>query len=367
VQAVISTEAPLPPATEVRFVTALMLGEIGDLVVTTPTLAALRKAYPAARMQVVIRRQLARLLAADPMIDELLLYDASSRWTQLRFLADLALRRHDLWVDLHTPTFNTVCGNDQVFRRNRVFMLASHPRFQRAFSMPAYRGRLSHPVAVPAESVLRTENIVDLTLRLAGRGIHDRSKRLEISAVDAEWAGAEIERQGLAEQRCVGLFFGANQPAKVWPAPRTLEFCRALPARFPGVMFLLLVGPQEREAIAQLVGQLDASTAARFRVFTAGGLGGQAALMRHCEAMVSTDSGPMHMADALGVPIVALFSAFNHLPIWRPLHAVAVLHTAGLPCSPCLSSDCHNGQACMLGIAPTHVLDSLEQALAAAA
>jgi ADP-heptose:LPS heptosyltransferase len=71
----------------------------------------------------------------------------------------------------------------------------------------------------------------------------------------------------------------------------------------------------------------------------------------------------MHMADALGVPIVALFSAFNHLPIWLPLNAVAVLHTAGLPCSPCLSSECHNGQACMLGITPDQVLDRLVQSL----
>jgi heptosyltransferase-2 len=354
----------LPPPTEVSYLTALMLGEIGDLVVTTPTIAALRRAYPQAKLRLIIRKPMARLVAADPAIDELLLLDPSSRWTKLRLLAGLARRRHDLWVDLHTPTFNTVCGNDQVFRRNRVLMRAARPRFQRAFETPEYRGRLSHPLAVPDEAMLQTENIVDLTLRLAGDGPHDRAKRLVIAAADTAWAQAEIERLGLVSQRCVGLFFGAKQSAKVWPASHTLAFCRDLPARFPDWRFLLLVGPQEREAVAGLMAQLEPAQAGRFNVFTTGGLGGHAALMRHCRAMVSTDSGPMHMADAQGIPIVALFSAFNHLPIWLPLNAVEVLHTAGLPCSPCLSSECHNGQACMLGITPEQVLDRLDAALA---
>ena len=356
---------PLPSPHEVGSITALMLGEIGDLVVTTPTLAALRRRYPQARLRVVIRQAMAQLLRANDDVDELLLYDSRSRFTKAAFLAKLALRRTDLWVDLHTPTFNTWNTNDEVFRRNRLFMRAAHPRFQLAFEMAPLRGRLSHPVAVPDEATLKAENIVDTTLRLVAptdAGPGGRAKRLGISEADRAWAREALHAAGLEGRRCIGLFFGAKQSAKVWPLAQVQSLCRALPDRFADADFLLIGGPHEAEAVRALVASLAPAIRPRFHDLTAtGGLGRSAALIERCAAMVATDSGPMHMADALGVPLVALMSAHNHAGVWHPLRAVQVLRK-DVPCSPCLSADCRQGQACMSAIEPAEVLAALEQA-----
>jgi heptosyltransferase-2 len=358
-------EQPLPAATEVRTITALMLGEIGDLIVTTPTLAALRERYPQARLRVIVRRAMAELLASNPAVDELLLYDSRSRWTKIAFLGRLALMGHDLWVDLHTPTFNTWNTNDEVFRRNRLFMRAARPRFQLAFEMAPLRGRITHPVAVPEPATLRDENIVDTTLRLVG-GSADRRKRLVVAAADSAWAQAELARRRIDQAPCIGLFFGAKQSAKVWPLQRTAALCAGLPQRFPQATFLILGGPHEVDAARELLAGLPAESRPRFHDLTAtGGLGRSAALIARCAALVATDSGPMHMADALGVELVALMSAHNHAAVWRPLRAAAVLRTE-VACSPCFSADCVQGQACMLGIEAEPVMAALAQALSRA-
>lgn len=355
---------PLPGQHEVGSITALMLGEIGDLIVTTPTLTQLRRLYPQARLRVIVRQAMAQLLSANPDVDELLLYDSRSKLTKAAFLAKLALRRTDLWVDLHTPTFNTWNTNDEVFRRNRLFMRAAHPRFQLAFEMAPLRGRLSHPVPVPGEATLKAENIVDTTLRLvAASGLKPgRAKRLDVTEADRAWARQTLQAAGLDGQRCIGLFFGAKQSAKVWPLAHVQALCRTLPHRFGDAHFLLLGGPHEAEAMRMLTASLEPALRARFHDLTAtGGLGRSAALIERCAAMVATDSGPMHMADALGVPLVALMSAHNHAGVWHPLRAVEVLRK-DVPCSPCLSADCRQGQACMSAIEPAEVLAALEQA-----
>jgi heptosyltransferase-2 len=244
-------------------------------------------------------------------------------------------------------------------------MRAARPRFQLAFEMAPLRGRITHPVAVPDPATLRDENIVDTTLRLVG-GSADRRKRLDVAPADSAWAQAELSRRGLAEARCIGLFFGAKQSAKVWPLARTAAFCARLPQRFPQTTFLILGGPHEVDAARELLAGLPAESRPHFHDLTAtGGLGRSAALIARCVALVATDSGPMHMADALGVELVALMSAHNHAAVWRPLQAAAVLRTQ-VPCSPCFSADCAQGQACMLGIEAEPVLAALAQALSRA-
>lgn len=354
----------LPPAGEVKTIVAFMLGEIGDLLVTTPTLRALKQHYPGARLSLIIRRQLADLVSANPDVDELVLYDGRSRLSKMRFLLSLRLRSWDMWVDLHTPTFNTWNTNDEVFRRNRWFMRSARTRYQRAFDMAPVLADLSHPEAVPDEATLRNENIVATTLRLAALPDASHDKALHIPPPAAVWAADFRRRHGLDAAPVLGLFFGAKQSAKVWPLDHAVAFVDALGARYPQHKLLLLGGPHEAVYARDLAARISPAVAARL-VDTSNQLtlAQTAALLAHCQAVVATDSGPMHMAEALGRPLVALMSAHNYDPVWRPIRALAVLR-ADVPCSPCLKADCDQGQACMRALSPEAALAAVDSAIA---
>ena len=91
--------------------------------------------------------------------------------------------------------------------------------------------------------------------------------------------------------------------------------------------------------------------------------GQTAALMQRCAALVCTDSGPMHLGDALDVPMVAIFSSHNHPAVWRPVngHAVTIYHE--IECGPCFRSVCPIGNRCMANITPGEVYAALSERL----
>jgi heptosyltransferase-2 len=142
-------------------------------------------------------------------------------------------------------------------------------------------------------------------------------------------------RSRLGEGRpVVGFFPGSNAPARRWAPGRFAEVARALAGR--DVRTVVMGGEGEREITAQVVsgapGALDAGGAT--------GLPGLAALLSVCDLVVTNDTGPMHLAGAVGTPTVTL---------WGPsdpgeVHPVGAddQRVAGpaLPCRPCFKNQC---------------------------
>lgn len=352
--------AALPPAAEVGSIACLMLGAIGDLLVTTPTIRALRAAYPAARLTVILRHELAPLAQGNPCVDEVLAFRSGGAWRKAAFLATLARRRFDLWVDLHVPTFNTFGSNDAVFRRNALMMRVARSRYRLGYAAPALAPHLTHAVPVPDDAVFAAENIVASTLRIVDGD--PGGARKELPPADATTRAAASALLGADAGPVVGLFFGSNQPAGVWPRARVAELCRALPAALPGHRFALLGGPAERTTAAAV---MEEHGIGRFLDLVARcALPVTAEVMRRCAAVVATDSGPMHMADALGVPLVALFAAKNPLPLWLPLSPAARVLHHDVDCRRCLLSVCPRGNLCLDLISPADVIDALRDRLA---
>ena len=349
----------MPPANQVRSIACLMLGAIGDFVVTTPAIRALRDAYPGARLTVILRRELVPLAEGNPCIDEVLAFRSGGVWRKAAFLATLLRRRWDLWVDLHVPTFNTFGSNDAVFRRNALMLRAARARFRLGYAAPALAPHLTHPVAVPGDEVFAAENIVASTLRIVGASPDGARKELPPATGAARAAASAL--LGADARPLVGLFFGSNQPAGVWPRARVAALCAALPAALPGHRFALLGGPGERADIDAACAGLDGPF---LDLVGRCGLATTAEVMRRCAAVVATDSGPMHMADALGVPLVALFGAKNPLPLWLPLSPAAVVLHRDVDCRRCLLSVCPRGNLCMELIPPADVIDALRERLA---
>lgn len=359
----------LPEAGAVRTLACLMLGAIGDILVTTPAIRGLRRRYPHARLTVIVREEFAELMSSNPDVDEVFCYRGGGALRKVGFLARLRLRHWDLWVDLHVPTYNTCASNSEVFKRNGLMMRAARTRFRVGFAAPELVEDLTHAVPVPGTSVLQTENIAVTTARLAGEtGVGVGWKSLTVPESSRRWASEFLRDAGALKAPLIGLFFWGKQPADFWPEEQVEAFLRMLCDTYAGHRFLLLGGGREREAVERLrAGSVGALFPPIIDCAGKCGLLGTAALIERCRTVVSTDSGPMHMADALGVPVVALFSSKNYLPIWEPLVRPLEVLNVAVPCGPCLSDTCRNHALCMRSITPGDVLASLGRVLAASA
>jgi len=358
----------LPGRGPVRTLACLMLGAIGDILVTTPGIRALRRRYPDAWLTVIVREEFAELVASNPDVDDVFRYRSGGIWRKVAFLAQLRLRHWDLWVDLHVPTYNTCASNSAVFKRNALMMRAARTRFRVGYAAPELAPELTHAVPVPGPEVLQTENIAVTTARLAGEpAVASAWKSLTVTEQARRWASEFLRDAGALKAPLIGLFFWGKQPADFWPEEQVEAFLRLLCDACQGHRFLLLGGTREREAVDRLrAGALGSLFPPIIDCAGKCGLAGTAALIERCRAVVSTDSGPMHMADALGIPIVALFSSKNYLPIWEPLVRPLEVLNVPVPCGPCLSETCRNHALCMRSIAAPDVLAALGRVLAAA-
>jgi len=359
-----SSHPGFPAASSVGRIVALMIGEIGDLIVTFPTLEALKARFPDAHLTLIARPAVRDLVAAQPAVDEFMPFSASGLPSKLGFMAHLALKRWDLWVDLHTPTYNTCCSNEHVFRRNALLMRAAGCRYRLGFGVAPMTPKLTHVVPAPDENTLQTENIADTTLRLAD-GAGDPRWRKAIS-ISPALRDAMAERLGTddADIPFIGLFFGGKQSANVWPETHIARFLPMALERLPGYRFVLFGGAHEAAFVARVLATLKPDHASRIMNLTHRlSLIETAAAMSLCRLVVSTDSGPMHIADAAGAPLVTLFGSHSYLPIWLPRTPRKRVINHRPPCSLCFASECPENRECMSAISPEEVMTEVQSLL----
>jgi ADP-heptose:LPS heptosyltransferase len=359
----VSAAAP-PPAGDVRTIGGLMLNGVGDIVCVTPALEALKARYPGARITMMVRPHLRELVDGLPTVHDVIPFGNRGLGDRIAFLREIRRRRFDLWVDFHTPTFNTVHSNTRHFLRNAFLMRWAAPRYRRAYASKPLAHHLTHPLAVPSDDALKGLNVARLSLDLAwpepGAPL---TKRFPLTEADRTWA-----REALAPFPAprVGLYFGTRQPAKSWPEAASDELVRRLLARVPAVSLVVVGDASDAERAARLVAALPAPDRARVADLTGRtGFARTAALLAAVDVVVSSDSGPMHIADAVGVPMVAIFSTHNHPGVWSPVNPRSIMIYHEIECGPCFLPVCPVGNRCMKNITPDEVYDALERKLAA--
>jgi ADP-heptose:LPS heptosyltransferase len=281
-------------------------GALGDIVLAFPAFAAIRSAWPAAKISLLTTAPFAGFMELSPWFD-MMDVDARPEWWQLSGLLKLRrqLRRFDLVYDLQTSG-----------RSSRYFGLAGRPEW----SGIAKGCRLPH--ANPKRESMHTrERLAD---QLAMAGIADWP------APELAWADADVSGFRLPEKFAV-LAPGAapHRPAKRWPE----EKFAALAA-------------QLRMPVVVLGGAAEAGLAVTIRKVVPGAidltgktsLAQLAAVIRRASLAVGNDTGPMHIAAAFGVPSVVLFSEESDPALTAPRYPdgswpkiLRAPHLSGLP------------------------------------
>jgi heptosyltransferase II len=325
---------------------------VGDLVMATPTLRALRRCFgPAARIVGILRPQLAELLEGTSWLDESIAFNPHSRHKQhgrLALLARLRRERFDMALlltnSLHTAVMAWLGGARQrvgYARDGRSWFLTHRVS-------PLRDGRNYRPAPM-VESYLTLARAI---------GCQDESPRLElaVTAGESEKAARVWHDLGLhSDGRVVALnSTGAYGTAKLWPAGHCAVLARQIVEELDHDV-LVLCGPGEREAARQIAAQSTSP-----RVFSLAAqdvsLGLTKGCLARCRLMVSTDSGPRHIAAGLGLPVVTLLGPTRREWIANPTVRGSLLR-AELPCLGCGQRDCPLGHhRCMNDLLPNRVL-----------
>jgi heptosyltransferase-2 len=312
---------------------------IGDTVMATPTLRALRRHFgPAARLTGVLRPYLADVLAGTQWLDEQIFFDPRSRDRALGSLSlakQLRARRLDKLV-LLTNSFRSGLIGWVSRARERV----GYVRYGRG---PMLTTRLHAPRA--GRKWLPTPAI-DSYLQLAyATGCPTEPPRLELETMPADEEAADVLWRKLrlpaGDQVVVLNSGGAFGAAKHWPAEYFGELARRI-ATEEKLAVLVNCGPNERQIAANIVraanhpGVVGMSDEERLPI------GLTKACIRRSRLLVSTDSGPRFFAAAFGVPVVSLFGP-THVEWSQTHYAGEVCLAHDVPCGPCMQRTCPLG------------------------
>jgi heptosyltransferase-1 len=333
------------------------LGALGDVVHAIPVAAALRRAFPAARIDWLVGARHREILDLVPGIDRRLVINdrggASGGTSLLSAIRELRQSRYDVAIDLQGLIKSAVLARSSGAPRVVGFCSRyARERAARLFYSEVYdpgRGGLFDPG--------ETRHVVDINLGLLSvLGITAAKAEFPIGDVDSDAARAVGEQAG---GRYALLNPGAAWPNKRWPPARLAAIATELRNRH-GLMSVVLWGPGEESLAAEVVA--GAGGAALLSPKTT--IADLVALARRAALMVSGDTGPAHIAAALGTPIVGIYGPTR--PSRNgPMSPLDITVSRDASCQCHHLRRCRLDRMCLLDIEVAEVLDAVERRLSA--
>jgi heptosyltransferase II len=332
---------------------------IGDAVMATPALRALREHFRTDYIVGVTRPYVAGVLDGADWFDEVL--PATADWRGVRTVARrLRQLRPALAVLLPNSIRSALTAWLGACRRR--IGLVRDP-FRRLLLTDALE-----PVRDAAGRITPSPVIEDYNRVAQAAGCADPGYRMELFTTPADEAAADLvwRRAGFGPGRSVvclnpGAAFGS---AKQWPASYFADLARDF-ARNRGSGVLVLCGPTERDLAGLIASAVDhpAVVALSAAGMPALSLGLTKAIIRRCDLLVTTDSGPRHFAAAFGRPVVTLFGP-THIAWTETCYPHAIHLQKQVDCGPCQRRICPLDHRCMTRLLPTEVLAAAEELLA---
>jgi lipopolysaccharide heptosyltransferase I len=358
---------------------------LGDVIHALPVLAKLRERYPEARIDWLLTPAIAELVAHHPALSRVVLFDRrrySHAWRSpgaardlMRLFSQLRGGRYDLVIDLHGQF------------RSAVFALATRAAVRVGFDRPRRAIRRSSRRSLPAQSyrhgwtgaregswLAYTHRIpiptldahaADRYLWLAPMlGLNSASQpdfRVPIPPIARLRVDQLLASAGVAiDQPLAVLTPGTVWETKHWRAEGFADVARHL---LRGGRAVVLAGAGKDAAACQAVAKLCPQAV---NVCDRTHVSELAALIARADICVTNDSGPMHLAAALGRPLVSIFGPTDEIWIGPYARPRAVIRAPGVACAPCYLRrlrECPNLHACMARVSSAEVIARVDEAL----
>jgi lipopolysaccharide heptosyltransferase II len=300
----LSVRKPVP-----QFVERILLIEpwnIGDVVLATPILRELRRRYPKARISILARPHARELLEGSGLVDDVIDFDLpwTAQTNKYRFTAAKIREMRALIRTLRARNFDLTLDSRMDIRSNFLAAMSRAP-YRLGYDIGGGDWLLTHTLPSDRDKTHKIDDWLALLGLLPDVGApipDERRPALSVTGVERQRARERLRERGARGRPVIGYHPGGSHPGKRWPRSKFEKLIRELGASVGGTQVVFL-GPDEtsdgwtpdaivfRESLRELM-----------------------ALISCCDVLVCNDSGPMHVADALGVPVVAIFEIGN--PQW---------------------------------------------------
>ncbi len=320
---------------------------VGDVLLTTPTLRTLKESFPRAHLTFLASPAVADVVERCPYVDEVLMLDKKGQHRglagKLRLIRDLRQREFDLAVVLM-----------------RSFSSALYPflagcRLRIGFDTEWRGPLLTHKVPYDTEAY-EAECFLSVlkTIGIEGRTC---SMEMRTTGKDRAFADGWCKEKGIGQaEKVVFVNSGSSSKARrVEPAKLARVSDRVIEKY--GARVIVVWGPGERGLDETVVRTMNRPAL----LAPATSLPQLAALLERGDLLITSNSGPLHIAAAVGTRTVTLFGPYDPQK-WNPQDRKHLAVTKPIDCRPCKGDSCHRGYACMGLIEVDDILDAVAQA-----
>jgi heptosyltransferase-2 len=333
---------------------------IGDAVLTLPALKAIRRFNHDSHISLLVKPWVAELFTNNMDIDEIILYDDEFKGLAGKFKLARILRRKN---------FDRAILLQNAFDAAFITWLSGIP--ERLGYKTDGRGLFLTRAINIDRAVLQKHQVSYYLNILNSVGIEtpDFHPYIHLTAEERNKA-TDVIKSGFPGNHypIIGINPGAVYgPAKRWPSEKFAELIKTIIDKLDGKC--IIFGSKAETGIADEINseitKLGITNADSRILALAGktGLRELAALIAECDVFVTNDSGPMHMASALYMPVVAIFGSTNPVTT-GPFGERHKIITKAMPCSPCMERECPEGHVrCMTEVRADEVFEAVENIL----
>lgn len=328
---------------------------IGDVLLSTPVIKAVRKNSQKSHIAAMVRPYARDIVLGNPYLDEVIIYDKygaqCSFWKSLTFAWGLKKKKFDLALILHPTnrqhliTFLAGIKKRIGFNKKMGFLLTD---------------KIEHRKQEGQKHEL--EYTLDV-IRFLGIEPEDRDLFMPIRQDSEIYIEEFLACQGVQKSdKMIALHPGASCPSKIWPAKRFAQLADRLFGEFK-VKVVVLAGPDDINIGRSLISLMHCACIDATGKTTVSQL---ASLLRRCCLFISNDSGPVHIATAVGVPVAAIFGRGQpglSPRRWGPTGKDDIVLHKDVGCNACLAHNCQKGFACLKAISVEEVLTAARKIL----
>jgi lipopolysaccharide heptosyltransferase II len=322
-----------------RRILVIQLKRAGDVLLTTPVAAVLKRRWPDAQIDFLVDKAFAPLLENNPALSHVELFNRDRPW---KTWAQIRAQKYDQIFDFQSSP------------RSALAVWTSGARETAGYRVPFWGRFYGRTVQRPGDDL----SVVDgkMTLLEAATGPLEKVPEPSIFLTPEERSWAEHLQLGAGRRRFVGLIPTHRRESRRWHGESFAALARQLDQVGFGVW--LFWGPGEKEYVETVQ-----QAAPQARLIPPASLRQMAALLSSCELVVSNDNGPMHIAAAVGVPTITVYGPTDPFA-WNPggpRHRI--LQASGLSCLKCNLNECPFNHECMRLITPDMVFSVVQDLL----
>lgn len=330
----------------------IRLSGVGDIIHTLPLLVCLREAFPKAWIAWLVKKNFAHLLSGHPCLDEIIPFERTQWWKEfLPLTHQLHSEKFDLVIDPQVQFRSGLCG----------FLSGAKTKVGFDWKHSREGNWLFTNFHVPIKQ--ENQHVVEKNLALLrALGLDCKSIKflIPISEWEKSFAQEFLREQGITKSQClVGINPGASIVCKTWLTERYVEVADGIIQKYKGKT-IFFWGPGEEKLIEEITARMKNKPI----IAPPTNLKQLGALAQQCRLFIGPDSGPLHLAAALGVSVIGLYGHTDPQK-WGPYGEGNIALRGDLSKLTCPQKKCRScrQQDCMALIQTEDVLNAIKKLL----